>query len=298
MDNPDNRYLGAPVDDDGPFEITAGREARPGNWLQLEADTTLLLVRQTRADPTTEQWIDLQIECVGVDDAPPPLDPGRIAGRLSMVALFTVGASQWFVDWVSPWLERPNTFERADRGTGHRVHASELRLLEHPVGERLGGVVRHQPRSVAQQRVGHPRVRRIGASGDRTSRPGPSKLAGHRRPPPRPHAHALRAQRRVATRVDAVGSSRRCPQRSESDGARVNAAGSMTACTESGWRVRDGRDRHMPRRRPDLFIGWGELGRELRGRPSSCSCWTWTSSYTRCPPNRGMLTPGSASFAV
>jgi hypothetical protein len=161
MDNPDNRYLGAPVDPtseyvirghmgplsylsfatqsqnyartdsitgggshlrgdelvvdaDGRFEITAGREARPGNWLQLEADTTLLLVRQTRADPTTEQWIDLQIECVGIDDAPPPLDPGRIAGRLSMVALFTVGASQWFVDWVSPWLERPNTFERAD----------------------------------------------------------------------------------------------------------------------------------------------------------------------------------------
>jgi hypothetical protein len=167
MDNPDNHYLGAPVDpeadylirgrrgtlsylsfaaqnqnfaaaeritggaghlqggelvcaDEGSFEILASQHEpapdRPGgrNWLRLAADSTMVLARQTRADPATEDWVDLTIERVGFTDPPPPLDPARLSGRLSMVALYTIGASRWFVDWVRPWLDRPNTFERAD----------------------------------------------------------------------------------------------------------------------------------------------------------------------------------------
>lgn len=110
------------LDSDGWFTLTAGPGPGPdaaggnggGNHLQFEPDTTMLLVRQTLADPATEQWLDLEVECVGGDRTPPPLDVGRVADRLSMVAWFTLGASRWFVDWVSPWLERPNSFELAD----------------------------------------------------------------------------------------------------------------------------------------------------------------------------------------
>ena len=168
MDNPDNRYIGAPVDPraeyvvrgrvgtlsylsfaaqnqnfaassaitggaghlhgrelvtdaEGRFEIIASRQVRPGNWLRLADDTSLLLARQTRADPSTERWVDLEIERVPGLGPPPPLDVGSIADRLAMVALYVVGASQWFVDWVEPWTERPNTFELADRVEQRRM---------------------------------------------------------------------------------------------------------------------------------------------------------------------------------
>lgn len=161
MDNPDNRYLGAPVnasydyvirgrvgtlsylsfaaqnqnysraeritggaghlhgdaletDADGRFEILVSREPRPGNWLRMADDTSLVLARQTRADPATEQWVDLAIECLDTDGPPPPLAPATVGNRLSMVALYAVGASRWFRDWVSPWIRNPNRFTPAD----------------------------------------------------------------------------------------------------------------------------------------------------------------------------------------
>lgn len=161
MDNPDNHYLGAPVDprstyritgtrgrlgylsfaaqnqnfaratsitggagqlhgDElaldgaGRFTIVASTQEQPGNWLRLADDSRMVLVRQTRADPRTEAWVDVEIECVDDHGPPPPLDPGRIADRLAMVALYAGGAAAWFVDWVRPWTERPNTFAFAD----------------------------------------------------------------------------------------------------------------------------------------------------------------------------------------
>lgn len=161
MDNPDNHYLGSPVDPRfdyritgtrgrlsylsfaaqnqnfaraasitggaghlngaelltdraGHFTIVASRRPQSGNWLRLADDTTMVLARQTRADPAVERWVDLEIACLGVDEAPPPLDPGRIADRLAMVALYAGGAAAWFVEWVRPWLDRPNTFAFAD----------------------------------------------------------------------------------------------------------------------------------------------------------------------------------------
>jgi len=161
MDNPDNHYLGSPIDarydyritgtrgrlsylsfaaqnqnyanastitggaghlhgdelelePDGSFAITASRTERPGNWLRLADDSGLILVRQTRADPRVENWVDVDIERLDHHDPPPPLEPERIADRVVRVALYAGGAAAWFVDWVRPWLDRPNTFAFAD----------------------------------------------------------------------------------------------------------------------------------------------------------------------------------------
>ncbi|MCB0951904.1 MAG: hypothetical protein R2714_07825 [Microthrixaceae bacterium] len=168
MDNPDNHYLGAPVDpkldyvirgrvgtlsylsfaaqnqnysrteeitggaghlharelevdSEGHFEIVASVHERPGNWLRMADDTSLLLARQTRADPATEQFTDLTIECVESMGPPPVLDPRGLPDRLATAALFAVGASQWFCDWVSPWMQRPNSFELADPDEQRRM---------------------------------------------------------------------------------------------------------------------------------------------------------------------------------
>lgn len=102
------------TDDDGRFSIIASTEEQPGNWLRLAEDTSMILVRQTRADPATERWVDVDIECLDHDDPPPPLDPAHLADRLAAVALYAGGAAAWFVEWVRPWLERPNSFTFAD----------------------------------------------------------------------------------------------------------------------------------------------------------------------------------------
>lgn len=161
MDNPDNHYLGAPIDadrdyvvrgrreqlaylsfaaqnqnfaavekitggaghlrgdeletdDDGRFEIIASQREHPGNWLRLASDSSLLLVRQTRADPRVERFFDVEIDCLGVDELPPPLVPEAVPDLLLGSALYTIGASSWFADWVSPWRETPNAFRLGD----------------------------------------------------------------------------------------------------------------------------------------------------------------------------------------
>ncbi len=109
------------LDADGRFTIIASTEPHDGNWLRLADDTRMVLVRQTRADPASESWVDVDIECIDHDDPPPPLDAARTADRLAMVALYAGGAASWFVDWVRPWLDRPNRFEFADADEQVRV---------------------------------------------------------------------------------------------------------------------------------------------------------------------------------
>lgn len=98
------------LDDAGRFTIVASRHEQPGNWLRLADDSRMLLLRQTRADPATESWVDVGIERIGDAGAPPPLDPDRATDRLTRVALYAGGAAAWFTEWVRPWLQRPNTF--------------------------------------------------------------------------------------------------------------------------------------------------------------------------------------------
>jgi hypothetical protein len=109
------------VDGDGRFTIIASTAEQPGNWLRLAPDSRLLLVRQTRADPAVEQWVEVDIECIDHDGPPPPLEPGKVPQRLSGVALYAGGAAAWFTDWVRPWLDRPNTFAFADPDEQQRI---------------------------------------------------------------------------------------------------------------------------------------------------------------------------------
>src|SRR5579863_245200 len=50
---------------DGTFEIAVSRERRPGNWLPLSADSTLLIVRETFLDRRSETPATVTIERVG-----------------------------------------------------------------------------------------------------------------------------------------------------------------------------------------------------------------------------------------
>src|ERR1700722_11188387 len=58
---------------DGTFEVTVSRDPRPGNWLALAADSSLLTVRQNFADRRRETAAIVSIEQVNGPATPKPL---------------------------------------------------------------------------------------------------------------------------------------------------------------------------------------------------------------------------------
>ena len=90
------------VDADGSFEIlVSSRQPASGNWLPLEPDSNLLLVRQTFHDRRREQPAQLAIERLGTYAAPPPLDPAQFASQLMAAARYTENTAKLFCDWAA-----------------------------------------------------------------------------------------------------------------------------------------------------------------------------------------------------
>jgi hypothetical protein len=102
------------LDVDGTFEVIASQLSQPGNWLRLAPDSSMILVRQTFADRSRESAAIVTIECIGVSEPPPPLDPARVPSKLLGAAMYTIGASSWFADWVAPWRAAPNRLHFPD----------------------------------------------------------------------------------------------------------------------------------------------------------------------------------------
>ena len=94
------------MDADGRFEIVASQKEQPGNWLQMTPDTKQILLRQTFLHRHRETPVDVEIECLGSDGPPPPLDAARVPGMLLGSALYAIGCAQWFADWVVDFLEQ------------------------------------------------------------------------------------------------------------------------------------------------------------------------------------------------
>jgi hypothetical protein len=133
---------------DGGFEIFVSRERRPGNWLPMEGDSSMLLVRQTFLDRPNEQPAEVRIECVGGPAAPTPLDARRIDAALRNTAAFVHGTARTFADWAQLFQAAPNAFADIDqafynRGGGdpniHYLHGywklgpDEALVIESPV---------------------------------------------------------------------------------------------------------------------------------------------------------------------
>ncbi len=102
------------LEPDGTFVVTASQREQPGNWLRLAPDSSMILVRQTFADPSREVAADLRIECIGVDDPPSPIVPEAVPDQLLGAAMYAIGASAWFADWVAPWRSEPNRLHFPD----------------------------------------------------------------------------------------------------------------------------------------------------------------------------------------
>ena len=94
---------------DGSFEILVSQErGEATNWLPMEADTSLLLVRQTFLDKSEEKPAELSIRAIDGPKVPSPLAPETVATALQTISGFVTVTARNFAEWTEMFMTRPN----------------------------------------------------------------------------------------------------------------------------------------------------------------------------------------------
>ena len=96
--------------ENGDFEITVSADkadGAEGDWLPMQADTSMLLVRQTYFDKTRERRATVRIERLDAGAAAPaPLEGRELAGALSRTLAFVGGTARTFASWADDFREQ------------------------------------------------------------------------------------------------------------------------------------------------------------------------------------------------
>ncbi len=111
------------IDADGRFEIIVSVEPQDGNWLPMQAESSMIIVRQTFEDRRTEVPASLKIERIGGDGLPSPVTAQSIDHGLNMASTLVAGASMLFAKWS-------RDFQR---------HVNELPMFDPEVSTAAGG---------------------------------------------------------------------------------------------------------------------------------------------------------------
>ena len=99
---------------DGELEIAVSCDERPGNWLPMERDSGMLLVRQTFLDRDQEEPAELTLERVDGDGKPAPLTPKRLDDGLKTASNLVAGASLLFAKWARDFEKHTNELPQFD----------------------------------------------------------------------------------------------------------------------------------------------------------------------------------------
>lgn len=100
---------------DGEVEIIASCNYQPGNWLRLEPDASVIVLRQSALDRDSERGGEFRIERIGGPPVPVPLTAERLAAGLATSAQFVRGIASTFADWTRLFREHPNQFPAIDQ---------------------------------------------------------------------------------------------------------------------------------------------------------------------------------------
>jgi len=107
------------TDADGNLEIILSATPHDGNWIKLDPDCSMLIVRQNFLDRTTEVAADLTLERLGSEGPPEPLTSGHLAAGLRGAAAYVAGTANLFADWAEGFRKQPNVMIDMDpRVTG------------------------------------------------------------------------------------------------------------------------------------------------------------------------------------
>ena len=101
------------IEPDGRFELLLSCSKPPkGNWLPMEPETSIVIVRQTFADRATERIAQLKIERIGGDGRPSPVTPESIDAGLNTASTLVAGASLLFAKWARDFQQHVNQLPR------------------------------------------------------------------------------------------------------------------------------------------------------------------------------------------
>ncbi len=102
---------------DGRFELRLSCAPQPGNWLPMEPDTGLLIVRQTFLDRANERPAELTIERIPAPDEPSVDDgitPEQLVTGMRRAGMLVGGAAALFANWAEGFRKRPNELPQFD----------------------------------------------------------------------------------------------------------------------------------------------------------------------------------------
>jgi len=102
------------LEEDGSFEIILSKEKKGKNWLKIEAESSLLMVRQTFLHRNTEIPAELEVENLSGNKTPTPLSPQRLEEGLKMAAMFVAGAPLLFARWAKGFQKHVNALPQFD----------------------------------------------------------------------------------------------------------------------------------------------------------------------------------------
>ncbi|MFM9852250.1 MAG: hypothetical protein ACKVOJ_05515 [Sphingomonadaceae bacterium] len=100
---------------DGEVEIIASCDPQPRNWLRLEPDASVIVLRQSALDRATERGGEFHIERISGPAAPAPLSAERLATGLATSAQFVHGIAGTFAGWTRTFRNHPNQFATIDQ---------------------------------------------------------------------------------------------------------------------------------------------------------------------------------------
>ena len=99
---------------DGSFEIILSKEKKGKNWLKIEDETSMVMVRQTFMNRAAEQVAEVRIECTSGPASPAPITPEQVDQGLNMASTFVAGASMIFARWAEGFQKHVNQLPQMD----------------------------------------------------------------------------------------------------------------------------------------------------------------------------------------
>ncbi len=116
---------------DGSFEIILSKTPKGDNWLKIEEETGLVMVRQTFLDRMAEVPAEIHIENLNGRTAPDPVTPEQVDGGLQTAALFVGGASLLFAKWANGFQKHTNKLPLFDPETSNAAGGDKHIIYYH-----------------------------------------------------------------------------------------------------------------------------------------------------------------------
>ncbi len=102
------------IEADGSFEIILSKTKKGKNWLKIEDETSMLMVRQTFMDREAEQIAEMEVKTLNGPAFPRSLSATQIDGGLDLAGTFVAGASMIFARWADDFKKHTNQLPQMD----------------------------------------------------------------------------------------------------------------------------------------------------------------------------------------